>query len=408
MIEIKDKSACCGCGACGQICPKGCIRLEPDAEGFLYPSFDAEACVGCGLCERVCPMLHPERVEDAPVREARGLVHRDREVHRRSSSGGVFTALAEQVLSQGGCVYGAAFSPDFRRVAHVRIERAEELPRLRGSKYLQSEIGGCYAAAKADLLAGRPVLFTGTPCQIAGLKGFLGKPFEGLVCVDLFCHGTPSPLLWERYLRHVEDGLGGKAASVDFRHKESGAQSPVPAGEARYYRGRKQDPYLKMFLTDLCLRESCYRCSVKEGGFVSDLSLGDFWGVERVAPELDDPLGVSLVLVHTEKGRALLDAVLPVLDGAPVDFDAAIAGNAAMNRSVARPPERDVFFDDLRRLDWPRMADKYAQVPLKTRLRNSLSDSFVGDLKRSLRSGGAAPAKKPSLQYGVMITAKKK
>lgn len=408
MIEIQDKSACCGCGACSQSCPQGCIRMERDPEGFLYPLADAGRCVGCGLCERVCPLLHPERREAAPVSEAWGVIHRDGDIHRLSSSGGAFTALAAHILAQGGCVFGATFSPDFRRVEHIRIDRGEELPRLRGSKYLQSEIGSCYADTKAELLAGRQVLFSGTPCQIAGLKSFLGEPYEGLLCVDVFCHGTPSPLLWERYLQHVEDSLGGRAVTVSFRHKEAAPSSPVPAGQRRYYGGKNRDPYLKMFLNNFCLRESCYRCAVKEGGFVSDLSLGDFWGVEAVAPELYNPLGASLVLVHTEKGKRLLDAVLPALETVPVDFDAALAGNWVAKDSVARPPERDVFFDDLRRLDWPGMEDKYTRVSLSTRLRKSLSDSFVGDLKRRVLSGSSAPKKKPSLQFGLQIFTGKK
>lgn len=385
MID-KVGNLCCGCSACASVCPKKCIAMRENSEGFLYPVIDREKCVKCGLCEKICPVMHTSHDND--LREAYGAITKDNDMLLRSSSGGIFTELAKSVLSDGGCVFGAAFSDGFHSVKHVVVESVEGLSSLRGSKYVQSDIGNTFHEAKEQLEKGRLVLFSGTPCQIAGLKNYLGKEYDNLLLVDIICHGTPSPALWTRYLTAVEIRMGGKASYVSFRHKEHGwrkfgMEMPFETGK-RYFKELGEDPFLKMFLKNYCLRESCYNCRVKEADSVADITIGDFWGVEHVAPEIDNSMGVSLALVHTEKGKRYYESAARHMQTIQTDYDGAIVHNSAMHQSVTRPAERDIFFTDMSRLPWDKLVKKYTSVPLKTRVRQMLSRSMIGKIKRRL------------------------
>ena len=358
-------NACCGCTACASICPRKCIEMRKNAEGFLYPAIRQEACVHCGLCQKVCPALHTEESGKDDFREAWGVLTKDTDILLNSSSGGLFTVRAEAVLAENGCVFGAAFADDFQTVRHVMVENSEGMTALRGSKYVQSEMGSCFSAVKEQVEAGRKVLFSGTPCQVAGLKRYLGKNSDAVIFVDIICHGTPSAALWQRYLEHIEKRMGGKAKTVSFRHKKNGwrkfGMAMSMSGNLHYYRTLREDPFMRMFLKNDCLRESCYQCGAKKAGSGSAITIGDFWGVEQAATEIDNFLGVSLALIHTDQGKRLFEQVKPALDVKQVDFDAAIAGNSAYNHSVSRPAERDRFFADLQSLKWERLERKYTR-----------------------------------------------
>lgn len=385
MIDIVG-ILCCGCSACASICPKKCITMIENSEGFLYPAVDKEKCVNCGLCENVCPVLSKRHATD--LHEAYGAITKDNNILLRSSSGGIFTELATLILNNGGCVFGAAFSNGFHGVKHVMVESHKDLASLRGSKYVQSEIGDTYRKAKEQLETGRLVLFSGTPCQIAGLKNYLRKDYDNLLLVDIICHGTPSPALWSRYLTAVETQMGGKASYVSFRHKEHGwrkfgMELPFETGK-RYFKELGEDPFLKMFLKNYCLRESCYNCQVKKDGSVADITIGDFWGVEHVAPEIDNSMGVSLAFVHTEKGKQCFESAAKHMKTVKTNYDSAIAHNSAMIQSVARPKERDRFFSDMDCMDWDKLVKKYTSVPFKARIRQLVSKSIIGKIKRRL------------------------
>ncbi len=346
MIRIADKSLCSGCTACMNACPAQCIVMRRDREGFDYPVANPDRCIGCGKCEAVCPVLNPrEPVQPLEVFAARSDVFVD-----GSSSGGVFPSVASKVIEDGGVVYGAIVNPDMT-VGHADAEDMDAVGRMRGSKYVQSDLYGTFDEVRCWLEEGRKVLFTGTPCQIAGLNSYLGRPYEGLLTADCACHGAPSPGLWEKYVRELERIHGGKMTSVRFRDKSrSWMHYDFVCGFAASEDGRTVEmrkpymkvPYMALFVQDMNLRPSCYRCPARNGRSGSDLTMADLWNVPEVLPGMDDDKGVSLVLVNTEKGRrALSEAGLEVVK---VGMKEALCNNGGFSVSVPLPDRRDEFF----------------------------------------------------------------
>lgn len=366
MIQMAEKKNCCGCQACAQVCPRGCITMAEDGEGFRYPQVDADKCVQCGLCETVCPVLHPAE-DTGREPEAYAAYSLEPEIRRESSSGGIFTLLAEKILEENGVVYGAAMEES--RVNHIRVTGREKLSRLRGSKYVQSDIAGTYRRAKADLDGGKPVLFSGTPCQIEGLRTFLRKDYEKLVCVDIICHGVPSPKVWQDYVSLRETAAGAPVARMIFRHKKYSWKSYAVlfefSNKTAYDRRHSDDPFMQVFLHDLCLRPSCYECGFKKLGRVSDITLADFWGITEIQPEMDDDGGTSLVLIHSQKGQDIFETIRPRMCCRSTNGKAAIAANSAMLHSVKKPKNRERFLNELQADNFEALAAKYAKDPFR-------------------------------------------
>lgn len=350
MIRLEKKEACCGCAACVQVCPAGCITMVRDDEGAPYPVADAAKCLECGLCEDVCPFR--EEAASRTPRKVYAVKNNREDVRLHSSSGGVFTLLATQVIEAGGVVFGAAFDENFR-VVHTCARTKQELVKLQGSKYVQSDTAGVYAAVETFLKNGREVLFSGTPCQVAALRRYLKKEYEKLVTVDLICHGAPAPGIWETYLREVLHKAGvpspASLAAVSFRDKFYGWKKFCLA----FYVKKKGavypfrlplhlDAYLRGFLRNLYLRPSCYSCRVKGLRSGSDITLGDYWGIAKTHPALDDDRGVSAVLLNTEKGAARFnwDACRLV----ETDYPHILKTNRALEKSPAVPPGRKRFY----------------------------------------------------------------
>lgn len=346
MIAITEKNACCGCGACAQVCPKSCITMTADEEGFLYPQVQSGLCVGCGACTRVCPMEPVPTPEAADV-SAFAAFAQDTGLRRESSSGGIFSVLAQWVLENQGVVFGAAFCEDFS-VHHVMISSAADLSLLRGSKYLQSATENTFRQVREQLEAGRMVLYTGVACQIAGLKRYLKKDYPLLYTADVLCHGVPSPKVWQAYLRHQEARHGSAVTGVNFRGKafgwkqfsmdlqfENGKTYCVPHGE---------DPFMKLFLENICLRPACHSCRFKGFPRVSDITLGDAWGISGVLPDMDDDQGTSLILVNSAKGQALLTRIQSRIACRPEALDALLPVYADSRTSVPPHPRRSAFF----------------------------------------------------------------
>lgn len=342
-----NKQNCCGCGACAQACPVGCITMTADGEGFLYPQVDAACCVDCGACSRACPIINRgEKPSALPAVYA--AIGKDEEARRTSSSGGVFSLLAEHILAKGGAVFGAAFAEDWS-VHHIMIDSAETLPLLKGSKYLQSRIEDTYRQAEAVLRSGRPVLFTGTGCQIAGLKSYLKKDYENLYTTDVFCHGVPSPKVWEKYLQTQKDVYNDKINDIQFRYKnpswhEYSVRLAFENGQ-EYCKIHGEDIYIKLFLSEICLRPSCYDCKFRESRSGADLTIGDAWGVEEWMPDMDDNKGTSVVVANTEKGRALWEAICPAMHSRQGDAETILGCNAMYYTSVKPHPNRARFFE---------------------------------------------------------------
>lgn len=351
MIRLMKKVDCCGCGACAQSCPKKCISMEWDGEGFLYPKVDESACVNCGLCEKVCPILINQKPQPRTV-AAYGAYTSDGELRQRSSSGGLFSVLAREILSCGGVIAGAAFDEDFS-VRHILVENDAELNRLRGSKYVQSRMEDTYAQVQKLLKQGRIVLFTGVACQVAGLKAFLGREYDNLYTVDVLCHGVPSPKVWKQYLAEQEQHYAASVVRASFRDKRMGWKQFSMVldfeNKKQYHEILDVDSYMRLFLANICLRPSCHSCRFKEFPRLSDLTIGDAWGIEKHMPDLDDDRGASVVLVNSDKGRGLWETVAGNLISRQGELDVLLPKDADSRRSVRPHPNRTRFFAALNR-----------------------------------------------------------
>lgn len=343
MIITIDKHKCCGCGACEQRCPKHCITMQEDTEGFRYPLVDTALCIECGLCDKTCPMLHlGEPKLPIKVYAAKNI----NELNRlESSSGGIFIALASETIRKGGVVFGARFNEHFE-VEHSYAETLEALLPLMRSKYMQSRIGNAYKHAKQILEDGRKVLFVGTGCQIAGLHRFLGKQYDNLLSIDIVCHGVPSKLVWERYLKDQSvDQING----INFRLKQTGGYTWSAYGleiltpQASLTTEAMKTSFFRAYLLDLSMRPSCYACSAKDGRCSSDITLGDFWNIRNVNPEIDDDKGVSAVFAHTERGIKALEECKEHILSIESSFENATLLNSPYFRSKPLPPERIRF-----------------------------------------------------------------
>lgn len=342
-------TTCTGCGTCAQICSVHAIDMRASSEGFLYPFIEPDTCVGCNVCEKRCPVLHPPTAHSTQI-ETYGCINTNEQIRNDSSSGGVFSACAEYIIDTGGVVFGARFDADFS-VVHGYAQTREELAAFRGSKYVQSTIGNAYADCKQFLESGRCVLFTGTPCQIRGLKAYLNKEYEYLYLMDIICHGVPSPLLWKKYVAYRAGQANSPVRRIAFRRKDCGWKRYSVAfsfeNATEYRETLDKDLYMQLFLRDVCLRESCYACSFKTEHRVSDITVADFWGVESVCPQLFDDKGTSLVLVQSAKGQRLLEAIKSGLRIKEVSMTESIRLNSSYVKSVQRPRLRDTFFQDL-------------------------------------------------------------
>lgn len=387
-MEVKE---CCGCGACANICPKRCISMKADNEGFLYPEIDKETCISCGLCQKVCPFIHTARMIDEPqVLAARSTSDQTRFI---SSSGGIFPEMARAVFQEHGIVVGAAMSPDNRSVVIKYIDHESDLEQLQGSKYIQAETGTIYNDVKQFLLNGQIVLFSGTTCQVAGLKSYLGKDYDNLICVDVICHGVPSPLMWNKYCNYIASKYGRNIDSVDFRSKKFSWRDfgvHLSAGK-HIFEFAFQNPYFRMFNSNLCLRPSCYNCKVKGLKNTSDISIGDFWNIENVIPEFDDGRGVSIVLLNTEKGKNFFMQCTSErgIEVSPefVSYTQACSCNPAIVKSMDESEKRQEFFSDLAMHEFKFIKDKYAPDSWKVTMKSNLMKIGIWPLVQKLRGG---------------------
>jgi len=349
MIRVDEKKACTGCTACLSVCPQSCIEMKPDKEGFMYPNVSLEACIDCGLCEKICPMK--KNGYEPQVKMSIAAVSENINVRRISSSGGVFNALAEYVISKGGIVYGATFDEEWN-VIHRYSDTIDGLKAFSGSKYVQSSLKGIYKHVLEELKRNRLVLFSGTPCQIAGLNGFLRKDYDNLISVEVSCHGVPSPKIWHSYLDWMIPH-NSRLREFSFRDKKNGwrnynityrTQSITKEEKYKLHsEEHSKNIFFNLFLSNLILRPSCYSCHFKNGKSGADMNIGDCWGLSNNS-SLDDDLGVSSIVAYSEKAVRVIKELSIKFEG--IEYERLVRYNPSLVSSVVEPNNREQFWND--------------------------------------------------------------
>ena len=359
MIEIKEKTDCCGCHACYNICPKNAIEMIEDEKGFKYPKINKEKCIECNLCIKVCPIINKKVMENNIM--AYACYNKNEEELKHSSSGGMFILLAKEILKRNGVVFGAYLDKNYN-VQHGYIENKKDIKIFMGSKYVQSNIGETYRNVKYFLEKERYVLYTGTPCQIEGLKTYLGKDYDKLYTQDIICHGVPSPLVWEKYKEYRKNMDKNNPIKINFRDKNNGwndfSMSFIYKND-KYIASHNGDLFMNAFLKNTILRDSCYKCNFKNKYRISDITLADYWGVNEVEPQMMNDSGVSLVLVNSSKGRELFRLIKNNIIYKETNLDEAIKYNPSFSNSSKMDKNRDKFFKNINKIDFAELVKKY-------------------------------------------------
>lgn len=359
-IEVDIKEECCGCTACKNICPVNAIEMKEDKEGFLYPIVNEEKCIKCELCKKVCPVLNIKN--ETKEQHAYIFQNANDDVRRQSTSGGAFSAIAEKIIDKNGIVYGVIFDKDFN-VIHKGIENKGELYKFRNSKYVQSNLNNVFKEVKENLEKDRWVCFSGTSCQIEGLKNFLRKQYEKLLLVDVVCRAVPSPLIWKKYLK-LKKQENGDVSKIYFRdklygYKYSNFSVYDSQNNLRYHNGVESDPYLRAFFSNICDRPSCYNCKFKKLNSESDITLWDCFNVEKYNSKLDDDKGTTRILANTVKGKRFVEELGVTHNLEEIDVELATKNFLAMFQSVKYNSERSDFFEDVGKLEEKELFTKY-------------------------------------------------
>ena len=377
MIDIIDKKNCCGCWACKNICPKSCIVMIEDNEGFRYPKVDINNCIGCDLCEKVCPILNVKHELKNDSQKGFLLQIKDERIRNESTSGGAFTAIASWVLTNDGVVFGASMNLGEKRVEHTWVETIGELSKFRNSKYVQSDIHDSYLSCKRFLSEGRWVCFSGTPCQIEGLKHFLRKEYEKLVTIDVVCYGIPSPGLFKDYLSWKQNKIGGQFKKILFREKRLcynyTSFSIYNDDEKRnYHKGVESEQFMRSFFSNMNVRPSCYNCRFKKRYRVSDFTIWDCYDVKMFSNKYDDK-GTNRVLVHSLLGERIMSEITPLIKLEQYEnVDFFIADEIAMVKSVPLNIKREQFFSDYAQMNMETLMNKWFPITMKVRINSFL------------------------------------
>ena len=370
MIEILDKKECCGCESCVNVCPVGCITSSNDDEGFFYPKINNDACIKCGLCNKSCPVINKTNNSNCLYSEVAYALNDT--IRYNSASGGLFYSFAANIINKGGYVCGVLF--DDKIVAkHQLVDNLDDLRKLQGSKYVQSSKGEIYKKIKKLLNDNKIVLFSGTPCEVAALKTYLNREYMNLYTIDILCHGVPSPKIFENYKMYLSDIYGSNIVSYRFRDKRLGwskySVSVKFANGEEYSVNRREDPYMKLFLRNANIRPSCFDCKFKNINRVSDVTIGDAWGVDKIINDIDTKNGVSLVVIQSDKGERLYNEIKGDLFTEAVNLDNILPPTMDSLKSVKSHRNRkELFrivdqkgFDELEQLVNPTLLDKIVQ-----------------------------------------------
>ncbi len=369
-MSVVDKSQCCGCSACVNICPKSCIDFKPDQLGFMYPEVDSDKCVECGLCEKVC-QFKPDYDRDlnTPTPDVYAVRVKDHGELGRSQSGAAFYLFSEAFLKEGGVIYGAGFDENYR-VLHKRAQTSSQRDELRYSKYVQSDVRLSFGSVRNDLEKGLPVMFTGTPCQVAGLRAYLRKHYQNLTTVDLVCHGVPSPKIWQDYIDYLKKRYRSELVEVRFRNKKYGWNSCWETFKFANGKFLKRTTSNDMYFSLLSIRESCSNCPYTNMNRVGDISIGDFWGWK--GEKFNDNKGISLVFVNSDNGKVIFEKIRVIADIVESNINDCL--QPQLIKPITLNPRREEFISDYKRKGFLYVAKKYSDMRLKIMLRRFLSN----------------------------------
>ena len=399
MIQIKEKKDCCGCTACKNACPIKAITFIPDEEGFLYPEIDEERCTNCGLCERVCPILNKkEKKEKEQI--AYVINNKNDEVRSQSTSGGAFTPIAEYVIKKGGIVFGARYGENLD-VYHAYTEKIDDLKMFRGSKYVQSDLKNSFSEAKEFLNSGRLVCFSGTPCQIQGLKSYLAKEYENLITLDVVCRAVPSPLVLKKYLNYQKKNNNNKEInSIIFRDKSkygySYSSMTVQGKDFLYREGVETDPYLRAFFNNYSGRPSCYNCKFRNNERISDFTVWDCFTIAEFDKKLADNKGTTRMIIQTRKGKDIFEKIKSDYNFTEIKIEDAVKNVREMVESPVVNPRREEFFKDLNTMEEIEFFKKYfpnnirvksEKMVRKILIKTKLNDKVKNMVKKIIKKG---------------------
>lgn len=363
MEQFIEKRDCCGCSACANICPHGAIEMVENSEGFLYPEIDQSKCVNCGLCKKTCPILN--KINDNFKTPDCYAAMADDEIRKVSSSGGAFSIIAEYILNKNGYICGCTFDLDELKAKHIIINSKEELYKLRGSKYLQSDIGNIYQEVKKILDNDNYLLFSGTPCQVAGLKSFLRKTYEKLLTVDILCHGVPSSKVYIKYLNELKNANDEKFLEVNFKDKSiswisNWAKITTKTNKNTYSKLQTEDNYMQLFLSNISLRQNCTDCKYCTTQREGDFTIADFWGIDNYDKNLNDGKGTSLVLVNNKKAQSVYSEIQNKFNQSEkVPLKYAILGNRNLYAPHKVHAKRNEFFENLDKYTLKQLVNMY-------------------------------------------------
>ena len=377
MKVFDNKRDCCGCTACMNICPHNAIKMVEDEEGFTYPEIDETKCIKCGLCKNICAFNNGYKMNkrlNEPLVYA--VKSKNDEVRMKSSSGGMFTIISDYVLENNGIVYGVKFDENFKAV-HTRCETKKQRDKCRGSKYSQSDLNDTFSKVKEDLKKGKMVMFTGTPCQVAGINKFLERTdTSNLILVDIVCHCVPSPKLFGEYIRFCEKKNKSKIVEYYHRTKDKGWKA---LEKAIYQNGKEDSKSLLsqawniIFYSKLATRPSCYECRYTNIKRPSDITIADFWGIEKFNPEFADEKGVSLALLNTEKGKDIFDKIKNNIEYIQKNIEEAVEKNPQLERNIRYDEnERKIFWKDYKEKGIKYIIKKYGKCNFKRKLKRTI------------------------------------
>lgn len=386
-LDTANKFDCYGCRACEQICPTNCISMVEDEEGFNYPVKNETLCIHCDLCKKVCPNVNTNEIDNSTdcsfQPKAYLAIHKNEEVLDKSSSGGVFSAIVDSFCTDEFVVFGVKFDKDFNAV-HTYTDTVKGTEKYRKSKYIQSDINESYKSAEKFLKDGKKVLFTGTPCQIAGLRLYLRKAYPNLFCADIVCHGVPSQKVFNKYKGYLEKKHKGVITSFSFRHKTN---TPSIGWDSRniivevngktIIENNTQDYYLKGYHKGLFYRRSCYSCKFANPDRVSDITMADFWGVKKLFPNENPHKGVSEVLINTDKGEGILKNMKNSMNLLEIDKNFVIEHTGQLNVPTSLHANRDKFFRFLGTMEFDELVERYLKEPLLLRFIRNMTSQIL-------------------------------